>query len=756
MVLKPRFWGFWAAVAFAVFFLAIAVALYSHGDRVGDLSDATGHAVFAGLTALLGALAYRSAKRRKLSDLAPRRWQRPLELACILAPLLFIATHDQPFAVLQMRPMVLIVASWAIIAYAAAATGTTQPRVRPVLRRTLVTVAIALAAYTAAGWYQNRQLTAAMSRAWPLLEDGIVSIPSRFPARRKTAAAFEAEKIALSLGVSMQPRNPGPESEDRKRFEAVRGALTNYITGALVQSTKYAGPPPDELAHYLDLNRKALDDLRNLLLRDAPLGWDVDVTDTRYYSSPALRWGGHVNLNRLLIASALSAVARGEDERASTFLHAAMNWSASLRGRPELLSRWVYFSESRDVAASVLKLHAPYPAWFVKRQQRDMHVLLSESMAYENWMVVRLMRQPPRFRLDDGSGHRTFRFDLYGVWRWILRPVLLQSQRHTIDWERQALEDLLGNADCTPDPTRFTERWRLQSQMWLSYGFFFGETTPNIYTDWSRAQNSRLVSELASIVTATETHAAARSRLSSEACRAMSWIVEAGEDGSQSVRLVSAAFLRNGAGPSRPAIVESFSVPLEYAAGPASLRAAPGSVQIVQNGGFEEAPAGKTHDWSLDDPAPVDAAERVPVRQRRGVNVGGGAHAPHQGQRFFLLHSDAGREAGVSQTVGIPEDGTTALLTFWLRVDPADPPSTTGLQDALQVRLAVIGEPSAILDVIPGRDAIAGSYQRRSYRFNVAPWRNRSISLQFVIPPTPHGTPATVFLLDDVTLEVQP
>jgi hypothetical protein len=760
MVLKPRFWGFWTAVAFAVFFLAMGVALYSDGDRVGDLSDATGQAIFAGLVTLLGALAYRSAKRRKLSDPAPRRWHRPLELACILAPLLFIATQDDPFAVIQMRPMIPIVASWTILAYVAAATGTTQPRARPVLRRTLVIVAVALAAYAAAGWYQNRQLTTVMSRPWPLLGDGIVSIPSRFPARRKTAAAFEAEKIASSLGVSMRPRDPGPESEDRKRFEAVRGALSDYITGALIQSTKYVGLPPDELAQYLDSNRKALDDLRDLLLRDAPLGWDVDVTDTRYSSSPALNWAGHASLNRLLIASALSAVARGEDERASTFLHAAMNWSASLRRRPELLSTLVYFSESRDVAASVLKLHAPYPDWFVKRPHGDMHVLLSESLAYENWLVVRLMRQSPRFRLDDGSGHRSFRFDLYGVWRWILRPVLLQSQRHTIDWERVTLEELFSNADCTIGLAPSSGRWWRQSQMWLSYGFFFGESSPNIHLHWSRAQNSRLASELASIVTATETHAAARSRLSSEACRALSWIVDAGEDGSSSVRLVSAASLRNGAGPSHPVILESFIVPsLEHAAGPAALRAAPGSVQIVQNGGFEDAPSGKRHDWSLDDPAPVDTPGRSPGRQPDGGSVAGAdAHAAHQGQWFLLLYSVNGKETDVSQSVRIPDDGTTALLTFWLRVDPANPPSMTGLQDALQIRLAMIGEPNATLDVIPGRNVISGSYQRRSYRFNVAAWRKGNMSLQFVIPAPPPGTPApaTAFLLDDVTLEVQP
>lgn len=759
MVLKPRFWGFWTAVAIAVLCIALAASQYARGDHLGDLDYDGGQALFAGLATLLGALAYRSAKHRKLSDLTSHRWQRPLELVCLLAPLLFIARQDDPVAVIQVHPLLLIVMSWMIIAYVAAATGTTQRRTRRILRSTLVIGTVALAAYAAAGWYQDRQLTKAMSRPWPLLGAGIASIPSRFPLQRKTAKAFEAEKIALSLGVSMVPRNSSPESGDQERLDAVRGSLNSYINGALIQSTTYVGPPPDDLAQYLDFNKNALDDLRDLLLSDALLAWEVNVTDARYFLRPPVNLGGHITLYRLLVASALFAVARGDDERASTFLRAAMSWSASLRRMPELISRLIYVAESRDIVASVLKLPVPYPDWFVARPREDMRSLLSESMAYEHWLVVRLIKQPPRFRFQDDFGQSTVKFDAYGLWRWALRPTLLQSQRHTIDMDRATLEEFIGDADCATDSVRFDAARERRHGMWLSYGIYFGVTTPVMHTTWGRVQNFRLLTELASVLEHADTHLARRYNLSS-VCRAMSWIVDSDEDGFAIVRLVSVPFLRDGVVPSRPAIVKSQMVPsLEHAVGPASLHTAIGSVQVVQNGGFEEADdtSGEVHVWSLDGSTPKDAFGRSMARQPAWVSLGrSGAYEPHDGRWFVLLNSIDGKEGRVSQTIRIPRDGTTALLTFWLRVDATTPDSVTGYQDTIEIRLTAGSTSGAILDVISVRNAITGSYERRSYRFNVAPWRNQNLSLQFVTPAATPGIPATAFLLDGVTMEVQP
>ncbi|HYK01032.1 MAG TPA: hypothetical protein VE974_04700 [Thermoanaerobaculia bacterium] len=762
MLLKRRYYGFWTAIAFAVLCFVIAASIYDRGDDPSDLYDDTANALFAGFNTLAGALAYRSVKQRKLSGLPWHGRQMLIELAGLAAPLVWVATQEKPLALVQVKPFPLFIPLWTILAYTAAATGATQPRPPRLVRRTLITLGVVVALYATNAVYQSRQFTRTMSRSWPLLGSGLVSMPSRFPPQRKTDAASEAERIALSLGVSMVTA-AGPQSRDRDQFEAVRPLLTGYINGAFVQPTRYVGPPPADLAQYLDLNRNALDDLRDFLLTNDPVAWELDLTNPRNFFALPMSLRGHLDIHRLFVTSALLSLARGESGRASEFLRAATAWSLSLRQRPELISRLIYFAEVRDILGGILKLPPPYPAWSAGIRREDMRALMSEGLAYENWMWVQAILIPPRFHTEDAAGKRTFRLDGYGVWRWILRPLLLQSQRHTIETERAILEQFVRLADCRTESTSIlTEKFSSRYGLWLSYGVFFGQTSTNLATAWTRALGVALRSELASVVDRSSVQPAAGEKIRSTVCRDMDWLVSSRADG---LSYVSLTLTSTGPQPDvRPAILTSFMAPpLEHVQSLAAPEAAAGAEQIVENGGFEEegASPGEADSWSIEDADSENGPSRLgPIRQPAWTGAGTPAYAPRSGRWFALLNANGETNARLTQRFEIPENATTAVLTFSVRADGSRP-GVTWLEDTLEVRLtgAMTSDSTteAVLDVLRGRDAGVGSYsyQRRSYAFNVAPWRKQQLTLEFITRAVRPGSPHTVFLLDDVAVTTQ-
>lgn len=759
MRLKRRFWGSWLAIALAVFWLVASVVELKRGsatiDDFFDLRQALVLVIFAGFAILLGALAYRSAKRRKLDDTSPRNWQLFLELACLVVPLLLVAAQEDPLLVIQATPVPLVVLLWSTIAYVAAVTGTTQPRAPRMARAILVTLPAAMAAYVLFALYQERQLARTMSSAWPFLGQGISSTPSRFPQRRKTATAIEAERIASAMGVSMQVGD-APQNADGGRFESIRPSLSAYLSGVMIQATRHVGPPPTDVVEFLDLKRNTLDDLCGLVLTGDPIRWEVDVSETRYYTRLPVSLGGHLHIHRLLLSDAFLSLSRGEEDRAVTILRAAMVWADSLREQPDLIARLTYIAESRNILAGVLRvpLSGSQRQWLEARRRDDVRALISEGMAHDNWQTVLLMKQPPRFRVEDGEKRGQLRFDAYGIWRWIARPVMLQSQRHTIEMERAMLEELLGNTHCSvSEDAQVTDTYYRQSQLWLSHGAYVGRTTPNVATAWNRVRYFRLLTELAAVARRGNPQTVGEEIVPSAVCRGMGWRVSGRGDGAVSVRFTPRAVPGRDLAPSQPPTVTGFMTPpLEYFAGLTPPDDGPASQQILKNGGFEimQDDFPEAASWTNDE---VNL-----VRQSAWTRVAGpAAYAPRDGRWFALLNATGGKEKRLSQVIDIPKQGTTARLTFWLRIDPVGTGSAAWLQDTLEVHVVDSRQDdqpaTAILDVISGREGNAYTYQKRSYVFNVAPWRGAQLSLHFVTRAATPGRPDTVFLLDDVSVE---
>lgn len=110
--MKNRFWGSIIALIFG----ALSI-LGGFSKLVAKNSDG-GDSVIAGLVMFLGALAYRSAKKRRLNLKVDKMQTRNIERAELLIALLLIILQNNLLDRMYMNPVVnLVIPVWVLTAY---------------------------------------------------------------------------------------------------------------------------------------------------------------------------------------------------------------------------------------------------------------------------------------------------------------------------------------------------------------------------------------------------------------------------------------------------------------------------------------------------------------------------------------------------------------------------------------------------------------------------------------------------------------
>jgi hypothetical protein len=212
---------------------------------------------------------------------------------------------------------------------------------------------------------------------------------AEFPKSEASAAALQLERLAAPLGVELAPKEeaaprppeaaptnaseeapaPAIKARERRRPSAVENAayqrigeaLFGFLDRELKDPAEGIGAPSQELESYLGEREDALASIESLLLRDADVHWEMDVT--RGYAGPLPNLLGLMRLQRLIVARALLEARRGEAEGALQTIEASWRLNQTLSSRPELICQLIVVAVARLEAGVLRKLDTPAYGW---------------------------------------------------------------------------------------------------------------------------------------------------------------------------------------------------------------------------------------------------------------------------------------------------------------------------------------------------------------------------------------------------------
>ena len=212
---------------------------------------------------------------------------------------------------------------------------------------------------------------------------------AQFPKSEASAGALQLERLAAPLGIELAPKDEAgprpleatptnasgeapvpaingrerrrPSAEEIAGYQRIGEAIFGFLDRELKNPAEKIGPPSRELERYLEEHQDAMVSIESVLLQDADVHWEMDVS--RGYASPIPNLLGHMRLQRLIVARALLEARRGEAEGALQTLEASWLLNQTLSSRPEEISHLIVVAVARLQVGALRKLDTPAYGW---------------------------------------------------------------------------------------------------------------------------------------------------------------------------------------------------------------------------------------------------------------------------------------------------------------------------------------------------------------------------------------------------------
>ena len=197
---------------------------------------------------------------------------------------------------------------------------------------------------------------------WPLLDRSLSELPLVYPATSAGQSAKDLQALYEKISLS-----------DSQKI-GIRQSLKNYLYKEIENPVETIGRLPSEIQKILHDNRKILEQIANLMIKEdiLILPLDLEINPAEPVPQPSL-WIH--SINTLLLVSALSAQLEGAGHKAWMFLEASAHLNDSLFHQPSLISQGAAIVGSRNILFVMRKMTVPAPDWaqdwpshdFVKR-----------------------------------------------------------------------------------------------------------------------------------------------------------------------------------------------------------------------------------------------------------------------------------------------------------------------------------------------------------------------------------------------------
>ncbi len=287
---------------------------------------------------------------------------------------------------------------------------------------------------------------------------------AEYPTRKMNEGARDLIDATLSFGIDSAPRYdetlPRPQVELKEKFRTFKIHSGSWFRNQLAKTIGPTDQPPAESAAFLDEFRAEIDHVQDVLLSDSKPEWKRDLT--LLFASPSPNLLGHVDLNKLLLADTLAALAGGDIERAERALEAAWELAELLSDNPEMIAHTIRFDLVQSQA--VVIRHMPWlDHWASRLDPAEMRESAERALLHEGW-------QWPQF--DFGPGPQA------GVWDRIQHAVsgpfiTLGTADASERWRRAVLRLNALPAWCRPALDRLAFGLDVPMPWWNRFGEIF-------------------------------------------------------------------------------------------------------------------------------------------------------------------------------------------------------------------------------------------------------------------------------------------
>ncbi len=231
----------------------------------------------------------------------------------------------------------------------------------------------------------NRRLVA-VEKAWSEAPGSLDDFPNRHPARATNEVAQRLETVAEAMGVDLRPRFlSGAEDPKRSRPAAETSkVLSGYLDANLADPSAAALPPTGEAEAALARLAPGLAPIVGILSKETPV-WLEEIG--RGYEAPIPNLLGHIQLQRILLASSLRLEARGDARGAEKSLDASWTLNESLTSRPELISQLIAIAVGRMQAGVLRKVPVDPTRWVPRLAACEPRRGILEAFTGEAWVM---------------------------------------------------------------------------------------------------------------------------------------------------------------------------------------------------------------------------------------------------------------------------------------------------------------------------------------------------------------------------------
>ena len=308
------------------------------------------------------------------------------------------------------------------------------------------------------------------------------ALEAKYAVAAPNADAKKAEELGRAVGYDLAPRKGRITTSGLKIPESDRAAVSEYVAAQVSRTAAGVELPPPVVAAVLSSRRAALASLEDALVEGEAPRWACDP-HVNHEERVLPNMVGHIQLQRLLVADALAASARGDAGAAARILEASWKMNEGLTSRPEIVAQLLAIAVARYEAGALRRINISAEHW----------ALRLAAMGSRAHLVEAIVLDQPR-PADMAARYRGLRPAGVGWWAYNLASLLEEPRERLANadygeaWVRAiaGLRDEPAFGESAPDP----KPGRSFSDIMLSISI------PNIRNSFERADRLALDAEL--------------------------------------------------------------------------------------------------------------------------------------------------------------------------------------------------------------------------------------------------------------------
>jgi hypothetical protein len=310
-----------------------------------------------------------------------------------------------------------------------------------------------VSAWLAISFYEKQKYKQ-LSKIWDEEFESFEELGKGFPKQSANQAALELEKLCLSLGIDLAPKQfknrARPEKEKREHVKLLIKDLSKILENRLNHESSERFDIPEELEKFFVTNQSVLEEIVSASIANESPVWELDLE--KHISAPFPNLSGHLTLQRLINLKVSLLIEESKTSEAESMLEASWKINEHLLQRPEVISY--------EIGQNILKLQLGNlrvmknlnTKWYERISNPDIETHIWKVLEAEVVSILKAANDDAL--LTDGEGKR--------VMVWMPSAFVRLMALNWAEVMHSRVLELKGRDPCSPqEPVRIGQEWRL-------------------------------------------------------------------------------------------------------------------------------------------------------------------------------------------------------------------------------------------------------------------------------------------------------